>query len=464
MTVETTGKIARSTIPFRVRGAAATGTVLQPLNSSMIAVAIVGIAAQFGHGAGVSWVISAMYITTAVCAPMAGRLGSMLGARRVFLAGLAFVAAGSISGAFAPGIGWLIGSYIILGVGISAHMPNAMTMVRAYGELHGQQTRTALTTIVMCGQSVAALGPTVGGLLVGTFGWQSILWVNIPVVALSAVAVLSVDVGDRGRPTVSLREALGSMDGGGIAFFVAGVTSLMVFLVSMSDGARWWILPVSITSFALFVGQELRVPQPFFDVRALAHNRALAATLTGALITYTSFYCVFFGIPQWLQASRGMSPIETGLTMLPVAGVTVLSTVVGARVYGRFGARRTLIAGTVMMLVGGTLIATVEDSAAPIYVLLLVAAVLGIPNGFHNIGNQSLINATTSVDDVGTAIGMYRTIAFVGANLAVVVLQVTAGPVMDDAGLHRTGLFIVLSAAVVLIGLLAYRRASASRH
>ncbi|OZC61926.1 MFS transporter [Rhodococcus sp. 15-725-2-2b] len=463
MTRSTETGLARTSVPFSVRGAAATGTVLQPLNSSMIAVAIVGIAAQFGPSANVSWVISAMYITTAVCAPMAGRLGSMLGARRVFLAGLAFVASGSVCGAFAPNIGTLIASYVVLGVGISAHMPNAMTMVRAYGELHGQQTRTALTTIVMCGQSVAALGPTVGGLLVGTFGWQSILWVNLPVVAISAIAVLSVDVGDEGRSTVSVREALGAMDGIGIAFFVTTVASLMVFLASIAHTARWWILPVSSVAFVLFVVWERRTKQPFFDVRALAHNRALAATLGGALITYTCFYCVFFGIPQWLQASRGMTPIETGLTMLPVAGVTVLSTVLGARVYGRFGARRTLLAGTVMMLVGGTLIATVESSTAPIYVLLLVAAVLGIPNGFHNIGNQSLINATTSVDDVGTAIGMYRTIAFVGANLAVVVLQITAGPVVDDAGLHRTGVFIMVCAAVVLAGLLAYRRAATSR-
>jgi len=192
-------------------------------------------------------------------------------------------------------------------------------------------------------------------------------------------------------------------------------------------------------------------------------NQALTATLGGALITYTCFYCVFFGIPQWLQASRGMTPIETGLTMLPVAGVTVLSTALGARTYGRFGARRTLSVGTVSMLAGGVLIATVENSAAPIYVLLLVAAVLGIPNGFHNIGNQSIINAVTSVDEVGTAIGMYRTIAFIGANLAVVVLQVTAGPVVNDQGLHRTGLYIIASAAVLLAGILLYRPAKPLR-
>ncbi|MDF3311208.1 MFS transporter [Rhodococcus sp. T2V] len=457
MTADTSTQRDVSPIPFRVSGAAATGTILQPLNSSMIAVAIVGITAQFGPNANVSWVISAMYITTAVCAPMSGRLGSMLGARRVFLAGLIFVAIGSISGACAPNVGWLIASYVVLGIGISAHMPNAMTMVRAYGDRHRLQSRTALTTIVMCGQSVAALGPTIGGLLVGTFGWQSILWVNLPVVIFSAIAVLCVDVGDKDRTAVSVMDALRAMDGIGIAFFLVAVTTLMLFLVSIRAAVLWWFLPISVMSFMLFITWELRVQEPFFDVRALVTNRALTATLGGALITYTCFYCVFFGIPQWLQASRGMTPIETGLTMLPVAGVTVLSTALGARTYGSFGARRTLSVGTVSMMLGGVLIATVENSAAPIYVLLLVAAVLGIPNGFHNIGNQSIINSVTSVDEVGTAIGMYRTIAFIGANLAVVVLQVTAGPVVNDQGLHRTGLFIIASAAVLLAGLSLYR-------
>ncbi|WP_033189781.1 MULTISPECIES: MFS transporter [Nocardiaceae] len=445
-------------VPLKVSSAVASGTVLQPLNSSMIAVAIVAIAAQFGTDAPVSWVISAMYITTAVCAPMAGRLGAMLGARRVFLAGLVFVAVGSAVGAFAPSIGWLIGAYVLLGVGISVHMPNAMTMVRAYGAKYRSDSRTALTTIVMCGQSVAALGPTVGGLLVGAFGWQSILWVNLPFVGLSAIAVLCVDVGTTANERVSIRNVVRTLDAAGIGLFVVSVTSLMLFLISTRGSPLWWTLPVIFVTSGLFVLREWRTEDPFLDVRALVGNRALAATLGGALVTYTCFYCVFFGIPQWLQASRGMTPIETGLTMLPVAGVTVLSTMLGARTYARFGGRRTLFVGTTAMLIGGVLIATVESSAAPIVVLLLVAGVLGIPNGFNNIGNQNIINSVSSVAEVGTAIGMYRTVAFIGANLAVVTLQLTSGPVMDDRGLHRTGMFIAVSAVVLLIGMLLYRR------
>ncbi|MFC9359169.1 MFS transporter [Rhodococcus sp. NPDC057014] len=439
-------------IPFRVSGALATGSVLQPLNSSMIAVAIVGIAAQFGSNSGVSWVISAMYITTAVGAPTAGRMGALFGARRVFVGGLVLAAAGSIVGMLAPDVRWLIAAYVLLGCGISAHMPNAMTMIRSYAERYGRQSRTALTTLVVCGQSVAALGPTIGGLLVGTFGWQSILWVNLPVVLLSAIAVMHADVGYAGGRSASVREALRALDVAGIGMFLVAITSLMLLLVSLRDSPAWWLLPVAGSGLALFVWWEWRASDPFFDVRALVRNRALSNTLGRTLITYTCFYCVFFGIPQWLQYVRGMSAIEAGMTMLPVAGVSVFSTIIGSRVYRRAGARATLLVGTIALMIGGVLIASVERSTAPLLVLLLVAAVLGIPNGFNNIGNQSLVNSVTSVEEVGTAIGMFRTMAFIGANLSVVVLQVTAGHEIDDAGLHRMGWFIAATAFVLVVG------------
>ena len=248
-------------VPFPISFAAASGTILQPLNSSMIAVAIVGVAAQFGSNSGVSWIISAMYITTAVGAPMAGRLGIPFGARRVFLAGLFLVAAGSLMGVLAPSIGWLIAAYVILGMGISAHMPNAMTMVRSYAERFNLQPRTAITTLVVCSQSVAALGPTVGGLLVGAFGWQSILWVNLPVVAISALMVLRVDVPNVRGGKLGVRQTVQTLDGAGILLFLLSLTSTMFFLVSFRSAPVWWLLPAAAAGLAMFVIWERRAPE-----------------------------------------------------------------------------------------------------------------------------------------------------------------------------------------------------------
>ncbi len=424
----------------------------------MIAVAIVGIAAQFGSSSGITWVISALYIATAVTAPMAGKLGALLGARKVYLGGLALVALGSVAGLLAPSVGWLIFSRILVGIGTATQYPNAMTMIRGYAERRGAQPRTAITTLAICSQAVVALGPTLGGLLVGAFGWQSIMWINLPIVAFSAVAVTKfANVGFVGGMSVSRRQLLHALDVVGVLLFLALISSTMVFLLSLTTDPVWWLVPVWALVVALFVQWERRADEPFIDVRALARNRALSATLARTLLTYTAFYCVFFGIPQWLQYSRGMSATEAGLTMLPVAVVGIGSTLFASRTYRRHGVRRTLTVGTCALLVGGLLLASVESSTAPIVVLLLVAAVLGIPNGFNNIGNQNLISSVTSVEEVGTAIGMYRTVQYVGANLSAVVLQTTAGHVIGDDGLHRTGWFIAVAGVLLLIGVLTSR-------
>ena len=465
MSVTALNRAEEGSVPFRVAGSVATGTILLPLNSTMIAIAIVAIAAQFGSSAAVSWLIPALYIATAVTAPLAGRLGALLGARRVYLTGLALVAIASGVGTFAPNVGWLIAAYAILGIGISAHFPNAMTMIRGYADRYGNQPRTGIMIIAICGQSTAMFGPSVGGLLVGTFGWQSIMWINLPAAAFSALAVTRfADVGFVGGTALSRRALLRSLDLAGNVLFLGLITTTMVFLLSLSADPVWWLIPVMSVLLWAFIARERSADEPLIDVRALSANRALSATLGRSMLCYVVFYIVFLGLPQWLQHARGMTPLQTGLTMLPLAAIAICSTMVASHVYRRFGARPTLATGMGAVVAGGLLLALVERSTAPVIVLLLVAAALGIPNSFNNFGNQAVINSVTSVDEIGVATGMYRTAQFIGASLAAVVLHVTtAGQAIDDAGLNRTGWVVVSIGAVLLTGVLLSRHMPA-RH
>ncbi|MEV0948712.1 MFS transporter [Rhodococcus sp. NPDC049939] len=445
-------------IPIRISGSVSSGSILQPLNSSMIAIAIVGIAAQFGSSSGIAWVISGLYIATAVCAPIAGKLGALLGARRVYLGGLALVSLGSVVGILAPTVGWLIFARILIGIGTATQYPNAMTMIRGYAERHRAQPRSAITTLTVCSQVTVSLGPTLGGLLVGAFGWHSIMWINLPVAAFSAVLVTRFVGADSARvASVSRSRLLRSLDVAGVLLFLVLISSTMLFLLSLTTDPSWWLIPLWTVALAAFIYRERRAEVPFIDVPALTRNRALSATLARTLLTYSAFYCVYFGVPQWLQYSRGMSATQAGLTMLPVAAVGALTTLIASRTYVLHGARRTLAVGTCALLIGGLLLASVERSTAPILVLLLVAVVLGIPNGFNNIGNQNLVSSVTSVKEVGTAIGMYRTVQYIGANLAAAVLAATSGHVIDDVGLHRTGWFIAVVGTVLLVGVLISR-------
>ena len=268
-------------------------------------------------------------------APAAGRLGSILGAKRVYLTGLGLIAAGSILGSLAPSLGWLIAARILLGIGTATQYPNAMTVIREYADRHRTQTRSAIATLTICAQSVVALGPTLGGLLVGTLGWQSIMWVNLPLVVVTAVWVFFAAPSDSALPDRAGAAALfKSLDPLGITLFLALTTSTMLF-PPLSRRARE-VVPRAIDG-------PLRVP-----VRLVGTSNGLGVhrrpcrrskprtehDSRRTLLTYTAFYCIFFGLPQWLQVARGMSPISAGLFMLPVAAVGIFATMSASRVYG----------------------------------------------------------------------------------------------------------------------------------
>lgn len=433
-----------------------TGSMLQPLNSSMIAVAVVAIAAHYGSPSAATWAISALYIATAITGPAAGRLGELFGARRVYLAGLVLIAVGSIIGTFAPSVGWLIAARVVLGIGTATQYPTAMTIVRSIAEKTGAQTSSAIAVLSICAQSMVALGPTLGGLLVGLFGWQSIFWVNLPMVVLTFFWVRRVTPPDT-RKIGGLRAAVAAVDVPGLVLFLGLLTSTMFLLLSLGGEPVWWLLPVVLAVGGAFVARERRASGPFIDVRALARNRALSLTLGRTFAVYTCFYCIFFGVPQWLMAQRGFSAMAAGMLMLPVAVTGIAATVLATAIHRRAGARLTLMIGMVGLMVAGVALGFAETVDTSVIGLIGVAFLLGIPNGFNNIGNQNVINAVSGVHEVGTAIGMYRTVQYMAANMAAVVLELALRTGGSDGGMRVIGSFLVVVAAVGLVGVLASR-------
>ncbi len=172
---------------------------------------------------------------------------------------MGLIAAGSILGSLAPSLGWLIAARILLGIGTATQYPNAMTVIREYADRHRTQTRSAIATLTICAQSVVALGPTLGGLLVGTLGWQSIMWVNLPLVVVTAVWVFFAAPSDSALPDRAGAAALfKSLDPLGITLFLALTTSTMLFLLSLAEHAKWYLVPSTALFAFLFVWWERR--------------------------------------------------------------------------------------------------------------------------------------------------------------------------------------------------------------
>ncbi|MFH8982419.1 MFS transporter [Streptomyces varsoviensis] len=448
------------------------GSVLNPINSTMIATGLVAIGHDFGVGAAsTAWLVASLYLASAVAQPTMGRLADLLGPRRIFLGGLLVVLAAALTGALAPGFGWLIASRVLLGIGTSAAYPAAMAMLRAESRRTGQEApRTVLGLLSLAGLGSMAVGPVLGGLLAATTGWRGIFAVNVPLAALGlALALLWLPKDDtkadatgdaKGHAKADMvaarhASAVGtgrgpgaaagepSIDGLGIALFGATLTAAMLFLMDL-DHPRWPLLPVVAVLAAVLAWWQLRRRAPFIDLRMLAHNRALSVTYLRHGLAYLVIYCVMYGYTQWLEEAHGYSSFHTGLIMLPMSLAAAVCSVLGARTKG---IRAPLTLASVLLAAGSALLFA-ADHTTPLAALLLAGVLFGLPQGLTSTGNQAAVFAQAPADAVGAAAGLQRTAQYLGAVTSASLIGLFYGQRATDAGLHHIA---VVSGALGLL-------------
>lgn len=442
--------------------AVSSGVLLNPLNSSMIAVALVSLRQDFHASfAAASWLISSYYLASAVGQPVLGRLSDRLGRRRVFLGGLGVVALASLAAPFSPSLGVLLAWRCVQALGTSALFPAGMGMLR---DTITERQAQALAVVNVFASVSAGIGPTVAGLFVGPFGWPAIFGINLPVVAFALAFGVRALPRDpvRDRRGARGRALLAEIDVPGIALFSVAIVALLWLLLSLPGGGDWWALPVALAAAAGFVVRERATAEPFVDVRALAADRRLPAVYGRFIAVNVFFYSVFFGIPSYLQEARHLSVEATGLVMLPIAGLGVLTTPAAARLIDRRGSRPALIVGGASMLAGALLLQTIGLGTALAW-LVAVLCVLGLANGFNNLGLQAALYATARQEDMGAASGLFMTSRYLGTILSSSLLGIAFGHAIGTPELHAVARVLALLAALVLLSAWRLPRRPAER-
>jgi hypothetical protein len=263
--------------------------------------------------------------------------------------------------------------------------------------------------------------------------------VNVPVVLNAFLLVWFIIPKDDAKPKTTLASAINRMDPVGIALFVASLVLLMVGLLSLETEPLWLLFAAFVPLAALFIVRELKAKSPFVDVRLMIDHRQLALTCARAVVTFVSFYCIFYGLPQWLEASRGLDPAATGLLMLPVFGIGVLSTISATRLGKRLKPRLLLVIGTAAMALAGTLLWLTVETDSPLWYLGIISALLGVPNGFNNMGNQLILHHSVPESGAGSASGVYRTAQYLGASLSAVIVAHAVGTDQPYGGIRNLG-------------------------
>jgi MFS family permease len=253
------------------------GSSLNAINSTMLATALVPIAANLHVAVGSTAIlITALYLASAVAQPTAGKLAEEFGPRRVFLAGIIVVAAGGLLG----GLVTLIIARILIGVGTSAGYPSAMLLVRRRAEAVGLTAApgSVLGGLQITGTVMGAVGLPIGGFLVDAFGWRTTFFVNVPfALAALGMALLWIPPDTPLKAAQGLRGLAERVDFVGIAGFAAAMSAFLAFLFSLPS-PNWLMLAVGLVLGGLLLAWELRVSRPFLDLRLLARNGALSRT------------------------------------------------------------------------------------------------------------------------------------------------------------------------------------------
>lgn len=427
-------------------------SILNPLNTSSLATALVAIGADLhATAAELGMLVAAVYITSAVAQPVMGTLSVRWGARRVLLAGLALVAAAGVVGGTAAGIPGLLGARVLIGLGTSSAVPAALVMLRRRAERIGMGTPTReIAALTAAGNVMAAAGLPLGGVLVQAFGWRSVFWVNTPLALLAlGLALVFLHAGDDARGSDARAPQL---DWAGVGLFTAAIVALAVFLNDV-ESPLWAALGIALLAAAALAWWERRVAaraaEPFIDFGLIRSSRPLRGVYVRSFWLSTAVYCTLYALAQWLGTRHGMSSSQVGLLMLPQSVLAALAAVWAGR---RAQVRPFILgAGALLLVAAATLAAaSLLPGTASVAVAVLTTVATGIAFGIGMVGNQTALYLASTTEQFGVASGLLRTASYVGGFVAMAVMGVLYAGGATDAGLRGFVVVFVLAGVITL--------------
>lgn len=429
--------------------AVATGAMLNPLNSSMIALAIHSIQKDFGLSyVTVSWLISSFYLASAVTQPVAGKLGDLIGRRQMFLGGLILVAVSAMGAPLAPTFAILIIMRLFQAVGSGAVYPSGIGMVRDH--IHDRQG-AALGFISVFMSGMAALGPSIGGLLIEWGDWPAIFLVNIPVLLVCFILAWFVLPKDEIKKKLTRQELIQKMDLVGILLFSIGVLGLLLFLLSFKTKVNVGAGIVGVIFLLLFGWHELKTKIPFIDIRLFRSNRKLSLVYLQFIVLNFIYYSLFFGLPNYFQDGLHLSVSYSGVLMLFVTGTGIITAPLVGRWVDRAGVNIPILAGNMLIVIGGLLL-WIFFHHISVIIMVLIASLIGMGCSFGNVTLQAAMLEASPANVVGVSTGLFQMSRHLGSILSAVSLGLVFGDHFSTD--HFTTLILVLIGAAVVIVLL----------
>lgn len=425
---------------------AALGTMLAPLNSTMIVVALPRILDEFGHSlAWGSWIVISYLVAMAAVQPLGGSLGDRYGRRRLFMVGLIGFAGATILAALAWRIEILIVARTVQAITGAMTIPNGMALVRT---LIPPKQRGRSFGLIGAGVAVAAgLGPPIGGLLTESLGWRWIFAANILLIAPALVLGTQL-------PSDSRRTMTGGFDLRGATLLTGALVSLALSLtIWRLDGIPPLASPVfgtiAVLSLSALVRHVRHAEEPILNLGLFRRPGFLPAAST-VLFSNMAMYTILLSIPVFLTDTGSWSPDEVGLLLASLSLQMIIFAPAGGWLADRFNRRIPSVSGTALIALGIIPFFAIQ-SGWDWFLYLAPLAVIGIGVGLSSAPIQTAAIEAATANETGQAAGLFSTMRYLGsitgtAGMAA-ILAGTQPPVRDFRILY-VALFLAASCAV----------------
>jgi len=431
----------------------ACGAVLVPLNSTMLAVALPSIMDQFGVDAVTVSTLVTLYLGAVTIALLAsGSLGDRYGQRPVFLVGVTAFAVSSLIAVAAPSFEVLAASRVLQAVSGALVSTTSVALVRAMSPVDRRGAAFGLFDMLV--STSAAIGPFIGGLLVGAFGWQSLFLLAVPVGLLAAILVAAVVPSDTGRHVARPGVRSPGIDVPGLVLLAAMLIALLVAIRGVGGdggGGIGLIAAVAVIPLlALFVRYELGAERPAVDPRLFA-SRPFTAAVLGVLGATVILHAMFILVPLLVERLLDGSAETAGLVLLGISGLGAVAAPFGGRLSDRRGRRLPVVAGSVCLTIGliALWLVAAETTALVVGALLCV---VGFGLGFSGSPRQAAALESVPGDRVGMAAGTYYTGRYLGGVLGASLAGAVLGTTVTAAGVTLGfGLLVLVGAGLIVV-------------
>lgn len=448
--------------------AVAASTILATIDASIVNVAFPTLVDELNTSFNIiQWVALGYLLTIATLTMGMGRLGDVLGKKKLFVAGIVIFTVGSALCGMVPNVSWLIGFRVLQAVGAVLILAlGAAILVEGFPPNERGKSLGWIGTMVSVG---IISGPVLGGLLISSFSWRAIFFINIPIGVVSTILAL------RYVPNTSPPK--------GQKFDIAGALLMSISLFALSlaltlgqdagFGSPTIVAAFIISSVSAiaFVIVELRVESPMLQLR-LFKSPMLTVSVVSGFLAFSCLAATFFLLPFYLEGVLGFNVGQVGLLLGAAPLMLGLFSPISGTLSDRLGIRKLTLFGLVLIAASYIGFITFDvDTTALHY--LVIAVPLGIGVGVFNSPNNSAIMGSVPPEYMGIGgglltitrlLGQITGIAVLGSIWATSVAAASGGslpaegasaadPVAQVAGLHTTFIIAsVIMAASVVVG------------